>query len=62
MSELIDRTPMESYGDMFITTDLRLCLEGAVRAGLAQSVRDSFMTQEEADTQYEAWLQANFAG
>jgi len=55
MSEIVDRNPQEHYGGMFVTTDLRLCLEGAMRATLDEAVSKGWYTRDDADTEYEVW-------
>lgn len=53
--ELNDSRPMEHYGEMFVSQDLRLCLEGAMRASLDEAVARGWYDRETADTEFETW-------
>ena len=53
--ENLDGNPMETYGSMFITTDLRLCLEGAMHVALDEAVQRGWYDRETADVEYEQW-------
>jgi len=55
MSELMDRPPMQHYGDMFVSQDLRMSLESQMFEALQEAVDRGWYTEEEAATEYAVW-------
>lgn len=55
MSELADRTPLEHYGEIFVTQDLRMCLESEMLKALDEAVDRGWFTPEQAATEFAVW-------
>ena len=55
MGEPIDRTPLGHYGDMFITEDLKMSLEGEMWSALQECVDKGWYTPDQAATEFAIW-------